>query len=151
MGFLKKILFIYLERREGREKEREKNMDWLLLTHPQLGTWPATQAYALTGNQTSDPLVCRPALNPLHHTSQGWNFFLFCFSFLNNVLLFMPGWCDSVDWVLTCEPKGHWFDSQSGHMPGLWARSPVGGTREATTHWCFSPSFSFPSPLSENK
>ena len=25
-----------------------------------------------------------------------------------------------------CESKGRWFDSQSGHMPGLWARSPVG-------------------------
>ena len=36
-------------------------------------------------------------------------------------------------------------------MPGLQDRSPVGGTREATTHWCFSPSFSFPSPLSKNK
>ena len=32
-------------------------------------------------------------------------------------------------------------------MPGLRARSPVGGVREATTHWCFSPSLSpFPSP-----
>ena len=26
-----------------------------------------------------------------------------------------------------------------GHMPGLWARSLVGGARETTTHWCFSP------------
>ena len=33
-----------------------------------------------------------------------------------------------------CKPKGHWFNSQSGHMPGLQARSPVGGAREATTH-----------------
>ena len=24
--------------------------------------------------------------------------------------------------------------SSLGHMPGLWARSPVGGVREATTH-----------------
>ena len=38
-----------------------------------------------------------------------------------------PGWCGSVDGVLECEAKGHWFDSQSGHMPGLWAGSPVGG------------------------
>ena len=30
--------------------------------------------------------------------------------------------------------KGHRFDSQSGHMLGLWARSQVGDTREATTH-----------------
>ena len=44
---------------------------WLPLAHPPLGTWPATQACALTGNLTSDPLVHRLALNPLSHTSQG--------------------------------------------------------------------------------
>ena len=58
------------------------------------------------------------------------------------------GWCGSVGWALACKPKGHWFDSQSGHMPGLQARSPVGGTQEATTHWCFSPSLSPFLPLS---
>ena len=26
------------------------------------------------------------------------------------------------------QPKSHWFDSQLGHMPGLWAMSPAGGT-----------------------
>ena len=35
------------------------------------GTWPATQACALTGNRTGNPLVHRPVLNPLSHTSQG--------------------------------------------------------------------------------
>ena len=44
---------------------------WLPLEHPLLGTWPATQACALTGNGTGDPLVCRPVLNPLRHNSQG--------------------------------------------------------------------------------
>ena len=44
------------------------------------------------------------------------------------------GWHGSVDGVLACEPKGRWFYSQSGPMPGLWARSPVGGAQEATTH-----------------
>ena len=34
-------------------------------------TWPATQACALTGNQTGDPLVHRQVLSPLSHTSQG--------------------------------------------------------------------------------
>ena len=48
-----------------------------------------------------------------------------------------PCWCVSVDSVLACELKGHWFDSQSGHMPGLWARFLVGGSREATSR-CFS-------------
>ena len=38
---------------------------------PLVGTWPTTQACALTGNRTSDPLVCRLALNPLSYTSQG--------------------------------------------------------------------------------
>ena len=45
-----------------------------------------------------------------------------------------PPWCGSVDWALACEPKGHRFDSQSGHMPGLQAKSPVGDGQEATTH-----------------
>ena len=59
-----KILFML--RGEGREKERERNINvWLPLVHPQLGTWPATQAFAVTGNQTSNPLLCRPPLNPL--------------------------------------------------------------------------------------
>ena len=54
------------------EKERERIIHvWLPLTHPLLGTWPATQACALTGNQSGDPLVHRLALNPLSHTSQG--------------------------------------------------------------------------------
>ena len=39
-----------------------------------------------------------------------------------------------------CQPanqKGHPLDSQSGHMPGLQARSPLqgwGGAQEATIH-----------------
>ena len=52
------------------------------------------------------------------------------------------GWCGSVDWAPVCEPKGRQLDSQLGHKPGLWARSPVGDMWEATTHWCFSPSLS---------
>ena len=44
---------------------------WLPLGYPLLGTWLPTQARALTGNQTGDPLVHRLALNPLRHTSQG--------------------------------------------------------------------------------
>ena len=54
-----------------------------------------------------------------------------------------PGWCGSV-WALDCEAKGCQFNSQLGHVLGLWAGSPVWGAREATTHWCFSPSLLFP-------
>ena len=49
----------------------ERYISQLPLTLTKLGTWPATQACALTGNQTGDPLVHRPALNPLSHMSQG--------------------------------------------------------------------------------
>ena len=45
--------------------------------------------------------------------------------------LLSPGWCGS---VVEHQPGNHWLDSQSGHMPGLQARSPVGGVGEATTH-----------------
>ena len=44
---------------------------WLPLEYLLLGTWPATQACALTGNQTGDPLIRGLALSPLSHTSQG--------------------------------------------------------------------------------
>ena len=70
--FKKDFIYFFLERGEGKEKKRERNINvCLLLMHPILGTWPATQACAMTRNQTSDPLVCRLALNPLSHTSQG--------------------------------------------------------------------------------
>ena len=69
-------------------------------------------------------------------------------------LNFHPG---SVYWVLACEPKDNWFDSQLGYMPGFWARSPTGDMWEATC-WCISYtsmflslSFSLPSHLSKNK
>ena len=65
-------MYLFLERGEGREKEKERNINvWLPPSCPQLGIWPATQACALTGNQTGNSLVHRPALNPLRHTSQG--------------------------------------------------------------------------------
>ena len=54
--FLKKILFIFLETGKGREKEGkktltcERNIGVLPLAYPQVSTWPATQACALTRN-----------------------------------------------------------------------------------------------------
>ena len=45
-SFFKKILFIF--RWEGREKERERNINvWLPLTQPPPGTWPTAQACVL--------------------------------------------------------------------------------------------------------
>ena len=64
--------FIYLFLERVREGEREGNVNvWLPLEHPLLGTWPTTQACALIGTGTSNPLVLRSALNPLSHISQG--------------------------------------------------------------------------------
>ena len=81
---LKDFIYVFLERGEGREKERGRNINvWLPLVCPLLGTWPATQACALTGNQTHDPVVRRPVLNPLSHTSQG----KICWSFKENGFL----------------------------------------------------------------
>ena len=42
------ILFIFREGKGGRKRERNINV-WLLLVRHLLGTWPTTQACALTG------------------------------------------------------------------------------------------------------
>ena len=72
------FLYLFLDRGEGREKEERNIHVWLLLTCPLLGTWPATQACGLTGNQISDPLIHRLALNHWA-TPAGAN--IFCFSY----------------------------------------------------------------------
>ena len=78
--FLKDFIYLFLEKGEVREKDRERNINvWLPLMYPQLGIQPATQACALTGNWTGYPLVHRPGLNPLSHTSQGKRFWVFFF------------------------------------------------------------------------
>ena len=81
------FVYIFLERGERREKERKGNIHvWLPLPHPWLGTRPATQARALTGTRTGDPLLRRSALNPLSHTSRG------CYSILYIAFLNFS-WC----------------------------------------------------------
>ena len=69
--FKKDLIYLFSERREGREKGRERSFDPLPLTRPQPGTWPSTQACALRGDGTGDLLVHRLVLSPLSHTSQG--------------------------------------------------------------------------------
>ena len=62
-------LFVFRDR--GKEEGKERNIDVCLpLTCPPLGTWPATQACALTGNHIGKTLVHRLVLSALSHTSQ---------------------------------------------------------------------------------
>ena len=73
VSFLKILFILFLDTEEGREKRRRETSMCGCLSHiPLLGTWPPTQACALTGNWTSDPLVYRPVVNPLSYTSQGY-------------------------------------------------------------------------------
>ena len=77
----KKKYFIYLsflERGEGRKKEREKtlmgdrNIDWLLsYTRPDQGRNPQPGYSVLTGNQTSELLLYGMTPNQLNYTGQG--------------------------------------------------------------------------------
>ena len=55
-----------------------------------------------------------------------------------------------MDWALDFKAKGHQFNSQSGHMPGLWVCSG-GHVRGDHTLMFLSLFFSLPFPLSKNK
>ena len=64
------------QRREGgrgeeHQCERETPISCLSYA-PHLGTEPATQACALTGNQTSDLLLCQTMANQPSHTGQDY-------------------------------------------------------------------------------
>ena len=80
----KDFIYSFSERGEGWEKKRERHIYvWLPLTWPPLGTWPATQAYALTGNRTGDLLVCNP--HSIHWATPAW--------------ALSPFWRDPQDWI----------------------------------------------------
>ena len=72
MSFKKYFIYLFIERREGRQKDKGRNINvWLPLVCPlPWENWPATQACALT------------ALNPLSHTGQGeiFKFTYYCMS-----------------------------------------------------------------------
>ena len=141
---LPKGMLLILQREEGRERERERNIDLLPLVYTPTRDW--THSLGMCPDQESNPWPS----GLWDNTPTNWITLtrarLALFFFLNVFLIFSPGWCSSVDWAPACESKGHWFNSQSGHMPGLWAKTPVGGVLEATTHWCFSSTLSlFPS------
>ena len=70
--FFKDFIYLFLERGEGREKERERNISvWLPLT------WPPTRNLAYNPGMCPDwesnlrPFGLQPTLNPLSYTGQG--------------------------------------------------------------------------------
>ena len=69
-----KRFYLFLDIGEGREREWERNISvWLSLVHPQLGTWPATQACALTGNRTGDPFALQSGAQSTQPHQPGHN------------------------------------------------------------------------------
>ena len=64
-------LLFFLERGEGREKERKRVIDQLPLAQAPTGDQCATQACAPTGNQTGDLSPYGMILNQLSHDGQG--------------------------------------------------------------------------------
>ena len=95
----------------------------LKLWVPLLSLWSADQAQGTSVMTLKTP-------RPLFNCSK-------------NIAYHSPGWCSSVDWARSYEPKSYWFNSQSGHMPGLWARSPVGGMWEVGNNTLMFLSLSF--------
>ena len=66
--------FVYLFLEGGRGRGRETSMceRYMVASHtPPTGDLAHNPACTLTGNRTSDSLVCRLVLNPLSHSSQG--------------------------------------------------------------------------------
>ena len=59
---------------------------------------PGPQPRHVPGNRTGNPLVCRPALNPLSYTSQGQSFNLqFCTSQVEDLGTPKDGSCFSCE------------------------------------------------------
>ena len=69
--FKKDFIYLFLERRERKETGKDTQRIGCLSCAPPTGDLPVTQACALTGNRTSNPLVLRLVLSPLSQTSQG--------------------------------------------------------------------------------
>ena len=64
--------------------------------------------------------------------------------------LISPGWCGSVVECQSADQRVPGLIPSVGHMPGLQARSPLGGTGRGNYTFMFL-SFSPSRPLSKNK
>ena len=118
--FLKDFIYLIIFR-----EERNINV-WLPLERPLMGTWPTTPACALTGTQTSNPLVCRPVLTllkphrPELHTFDSciltWNSATLLHSFIGFRRLFIAFLSFSMYMMMFFENKNN-FTSFSIYMP----------------------------------
>ena len=71
--FFLDFIYLFLERVERKEKERERNISvWLPLTCPLVGTWPRTSDVPWLGIEPVTLWFAACTLNPLSHTSQGY-------------------------------------------------------------------------------
>ena len=125
--FWRFYLFIFREG-ERREKERERSINvWLPLTCPLLGTWPATQACALTGNWTSSLLIHSPVLNPLSHTSQVLNSSDYVRKGLIGTSTHSSLWLHSFSMFLGNAPhfqaSPHKWDGEKRHLPQMVSKN----------------------------
>ena len=70
-SFFSILFYLCLQRRKGREEERERNFNvWLTLTHPPSGDLFHNPGMYPDRELNNDPLVHRPAFNSLSHASQ---------------------------------------------------------------------------------
>ena len=69
--FFFKILLIFRERAREGKREGEKHQRVVASCSPPSEHLAGTHTRAQTQNRTGGPLVRRPPLNPLSHTSQG--------------------------------------------------------------------------------
>ena len=67
------------------------------------------------------------------------------------IYIYGPDWWGSVGQASSRKAKGLQFDSQSGHMPGLWVWALVRVHTKGSQSMFLSLSFSLPSLLSKNK
>ena len=142
------LLFDWFEKEREREREASICCSTYLYIH-----WLILICF-LTRDETCNLGVLGQYSNQLSYLARTHSVFnhIFIQHFVNNWERITqhesscPGRYGSVDWVPACEMKGHWFTSWSDHMPGLRARSPVGGGQEGA-NWCFSPSLSPSLPL----
>ena len=68
--FFLDFIYLFLERAEGKEKEGEKHQCMVASHMSFAGDLACKPGMCLDWESNSDPLVCKPALNPLSYTSQ---------------------------------------------------------------------------------